>query len=184
MLATMTRTPDGPEAAPVLRLWTPSGFRQDRWAHAENANGLSGGAKLILPAGALLALDPALRAASRGRLGVHLQPGEPLDLVTGLLEELSLVALAFPAFNDGRSFSKAELLRSRHTFGGSLRATGQVLIDQLPHMLRVGFDEFEVSHPLLVARLEKGETGGIPVHYQPSAAPAARPGKFSWRRAR
>jgi len=184
MLATMTRTPKEPEAAPVARLWTPSGFRDDEWAHADDAGRLSEGARLILTAAALHALDPALRASSRGRLGVHLQPGEPLGLVTGLLEELSLVALAFPAFNDGRSFSRAELLRSRHGFRGSLRATGQVLIDQLPHMLRVGFDEFEVSHPLLVARLEKGETGGIPVHYQPSAAPAARPGKFSWRRAR
>ena len=182
MLATMTRTSDEPAAPPVVRLWTPSGFREDPWTHAEDAGRLSDGARLILPARPLLALDPALRASARGRLGVQLQPGEPLELLTGLLDELSLVALAFPAFNDGRSFSKAELLRRRHAFTGPLRATGQVLIDQLPHMLRLGFDEFEVSHRLLVARLEKGETGGVPFHYQPSVVPAARPGKFSWRR--
>lgn len=184
MLATMTKTSNGSAAPPAVRLWTPSGFREDPWTHAEDADRLSDGARLILPADALLALDPALRASARGRLGVHLKPGEPLDLVAGLLDGLSLVALAFPVFNDGRSFSKAELLRSRHEFRGSLRATGQVLFDQLPHMLRLGFDEFEVSHQLLVARLEKGETGGIRFHYQPSALPAARPGKFSWRRAR
>ena len=94
------------------------------------------------------------------------------------------MALAFPAFSDGRSFSKAELLRSRHRFEGAVRATGQVLIDQLPHMLRLGFDEFEVSHPVLIKRLEAGDTGGIPLYYQPTAKPAAKGAKYSWRRAR
>ena len=50
-----------------------------------------------------------------------------------------------------------------------MRATGQVLIDQLPHMLRLGFDEFEVSHPMLINRLEKGDVGGIGLYYQPTA---------------
>ena len=31
---------------------------------------------------------------------------------------------------------------------------GEVLVDQLPHMLRVGFDELEVTNPVLIARLE------------------------------
>ena len=60
------------------------------------------------------------------------------------------MALAFPAFNDGRSFSKAELLRSRYGFTGAVRAVGQVLVDQLPHMLRLGFSEFEVTNPTLI----------------------------------
>ena len=42
-------------------------------------------------------------------------------------------------------------------------------------MLRLGFDEFEVSHPVLLERLEKGETGGIPLYYQPTAKPAESP---------
>ena len=104
--------------------------------------------------------------------------------LAGIMDFLSLVALAFPSFSDGRSFSKAELLRSRHRFEGSVRATGQVLVDQLPHMLRLGFDEFEVSHPVLIARLEKGEVGGIALHYQPTAMPSTKPGKYSWRRVR
>ena len=91
-----------------------------------------------------------------------LQPGDQLDQIVGLLGELTLVALAFPSFSDGRSFSKAELLRSRHHFEGPIRATGQVLIDQLPHMLRLGFSEFEVSHPVLIKRLEAGQTGRHP----------------------
>ena len=63
-----------------------------------------------------------------------------------------------------------------------MRATGQVLIDQLPHMLRLGFDEFEVSHPVLITRLEAGDTGGLPLYYQPAAKPAAKGAGYSWRR--
>ena len=184
MPASMTEPAADPALAPPVRLWTPDGFRDDEWTHVDDAEALLGGGRCILPAPAVLALDPGLRKSANGRLGVDLQPGEPLDGILGLLDELSLVALAFPAFNDGRSFSKAGLLRGRHAFKGALRATGQVLIDQLPHMLRLGFDEFEVSHPVLIARLENGVTGGIPFHYQPAGVPAARPGKFSWRRIR
>ena len=44
-----------------------------------------------------------------------------VETIAAFLGDLSLVALAFPAFNDGRSFSKAELLRSRHGFEGAVR---------------------------------------------------------------
>jgi uncharacterized protein (DUF934 family) len=112
------------------------------------------------------------------------QPGDDISRVAGLLNDISLVALAFPSFSDGRSFSKAELLRSRYGFEGPIRATGQVLVDQLPHMLRLGFDEFEITHPLLIERLEAGNAGGLPLHYQPAVA-TSQPGEaYSWRRRR
>ena len=57
-----------------------------------------------------------------------------------------------------------------------------MLIDQLPHMLRLGFDEFEVSHPVLIKRLEAGEVGGLGLYYQPTAKGSGKPGKYSWRR--
>ena len=182
MLALMTETKPETNAAPATRLWTPQGFREDEWSHAESAEALTTKGRVILPLQAFLDLDPEQRRSARERLGVLLMPGDQLERVAGLLDDVSLVALAFPAFNDGRSFSKAELLRSRHGFKGAMRATGQVLIDQLPHMLRLGFDEFEVSHPTLIARLEAGETGGIPVHYQPAAKPAGQGPAYSWRR--
>ena len=171
-----------PGTAP--RLWTPNGFREDEWTHAESAEALVGNGRFILPLQAFLDLGEQERISARERLGVLLMPGDELDKIAGLLDQLSLVALAFPAFSDGRSFSKAELLRSRHQFEGAVRATGEVLVDQLPHMLRVGFDEFEVRHPVLIKRLEAGEIGGIPLYYQPSAKPAARTEKYSWRRHR
>ncbi len=164
------------------RLWTPEGFREDDWQHAHSAEALSGNGRFILPLQVFLDLDPLVRETYKERLGVLLQPGEAVDAIVDVLGSLSLVALAFPAFSDGRSFSKAELLRRRHGFTGALRATGQVLVDQLPHMLRVGFDEFEVSHPTLIARLEAGRIGGLPLHYQPSAQAAEAGPKYSWRR--
>ncbi|MCX7304003.1 MAG: DUF934 domain-containing protein [Hyphomicrobiales bacterium] len=167
---------------PGPRLWTPAGFREDEWSHAESAEALAGNGRFILPLAIVLGLDPELRKSAKERLGVLLQPGDKLDAIVELLDQLSLVALAFPAFNDGRSFSKAELLRSRHKFEGKVRATGQVLIDQLPHMLRVGFDEFEVSHPVLIGRLENGDVGGLGLYYQPTSADVGKPGRYSWRR--
>lgn len=169
------------------RLWTPQGFRDDEWQHAESADALAANGRFILPLQVFLDLDPEVRISASERIGVLLLPGDPLEKIVPLLGQLSLVALAFPAFSDGRSFSKAELLRSRHGFAGPVRATGQVLVDQLPHMIRLGFDEFEVSHPVLIERLEKGETGGLPLYYQPTVKPAAGPTKgaeYSWRRAR
>jgi uncharacterized protein (DUF934 family) len=165
-----------------IRLWTPQGFREDEWTHAESAEALSGNGRFILPLQAFLDLDPKERELARERLGVVLQPGDQLDAIAGLLDTLSLVALAFPAFTDGRSFSKAELLRSRHGFEGAVRAVGKVLVDQLPHMLRVGFTEFEISNPVLLKRLESGDVGGLPLYYQPAAKPASPSGKYSWRR--
>ena len=79
------------------------------------------------------------------RLGLFLEAGESPDEVVGDLERLSLIALEFPKFNDGRAFSYARLLRERHGFTGELRAVGQVLRDQLFFMLRCGFDAFEVG---------------------------------------
>ena len=49
------------------------------------------------------------------------------------------VELHFPHFTDGRAYSQAYLLRRRLGFKGDLRATGDVLVDQLIQMERTGF---------------------------------------------
>ena len=55
------------------------------------------------------------------------------------LAQLDRIDLHFPAFTDGRAYSQAFLLRRRLGFAGELRATGDVLIDQLVQMQRTGF---------------------------------------------
>lgn len=171
-----------PTAAPQPRLWTQEGFREDDWRHAETAEALAGNARVILPLGEFLALDETARSAAADRIGVLVQPAEKAEAIAPYLSNIALVALAFPAFNDGRSYSKAELLRRRYGYKGAIRATGQVLIDQIPLMIRTGFTEFEVSHPTALKRLEAGRLNGIPFHYQPTAKPAQSEGKYSWRR--
>jgi uncharacterized protein (DUF934 family) len=56
------------------------------------------------------------------------------------LKGVTRIDLQFPAFTDGRAYSQAFLLRRRMRFTGELRATGDVLIDQLVQMERTGFD--------------------------------------------
>jgi uncharacterized protein (DUF934 family) len=56
------------------------------------------------------------------------------------LDGVERVDLHFPKFTDGRAYSQAFLLRRRLGFSGELRATGDVLIDQLVQMQRSGFD--------------------------------------------
>ena len=56
------------------------------------------------------------------------------------LKGVTRIDLQFPKFTDGRAYSQAFLLRRRLGFTGELRATGDVLIDQLVQMQRTGFD--------------------------------------------
>lgn len=55
------------------------------------------------------------------------------------LDGITQIDLHFPAFTDGRAFTQAYLLRRRRKFAGDIRATGDVLIDQLVQMQRTGF---------------------------------------------
>ena len=56
------------------------------------------------------------------------------------LAGVTRIDLHFPKFTDGRAYSQAFLLRRRLGYTGEIRATGDVLIDQLVHMARCGFD--------------------------------------------
>ena len=55
------------------------------------------------------------------------------------LAGVNRIDLRFPKFTDGRAYSQAYLLRRRLGFAGDIRATGDVLIDQLVQMARSGF---------------------------------------------
>ena len=61
---------------------------------------------------------------------------DPRDLALTGVERIDL---HFPKFTDGRAFSQAFLLSRRLGFKGEIRATGDVLVDQLAQMERSGF---------------------------------------------
>ena len=65
------------------------------------------------------------------------------------------IELQFPKFTDGRAFSQAVLLRRRHGFAGDIRATGDVLIDQLVQMHRSGFSSAVLAEGIDPAAAER-----------------------------
>ena len=68
-----------------------------------------------------------------------LQLANDADALQASLEGVERIELNFPKFTDGRAYSQAHLLRRRRGFTGDIRATGDVLVDQLVHMERTGF---------------------------------------------
>ena len=82
------------------------------------------------------------------------------------LDGVNLIVLNFPKFTDGRAYSQARLLRERLGYQGELRATGAVFLDQLPFLLRCGFDSFESDQKGFGEALEKARTL-FSVVYQP-----------------
>lgn len=82
---------------------------------------------------------------------VFANDADPMDLP---LEGVKRIDLHFPKFTDGRAYSQAFLLRRRREFTGEIRATGDVLVDQLAQMERSGFDVavLRADQPLDVAQ--------------------------------
>ena len=84
------------------------------------------------------------------------------------LEGVKRIDLHFPKFTDGRAYSQAFLLRRRLGFKGEIRATGDVLIDQLVAMARTGFD-VAVLREGLEASAAQRQFDRFPAFYQGSA---------------
>lgn len=95
------------------------------------------------------------------------------------LAGIERIDLHFPKFTDGRAFSQARLLRTRLGFQGELRATGDVLIDQLVQMQRCGFDVAVLREGVDIADAQRqldrfhGFYQGDAVHRQPHFVKAA-----------
>ncbi len=91
-----------------------------------------------------LALWRARAAGGAVPAAVWLAPGDDLGALVPHLRVLQLVALELPKAADGRAYSLAALLRTRHGYRGELRAIGDVAIDQLHYLRRVGFDSAQL----------------------------------------
>ena len=118
----------------------------DAFAHlADDAELPAEGAVLVTARRFLEDTEAILRRP--GKVGVIWPNNRDVDDLVPHLDRLSVVALVFPTFRDGRAYSQARLLRERFAYRGELRATGQVLRDQFVFMLRAGFDAFEVKKP-------------------------------------
>jgi len=161
----------------MTKIWNESGFVTDDPWIIETEEVQAGSNEK-----AILGLDDFLAKTDETGLGVLINPADDVRKLEGHLDRSALVAVAFPAFNDGRAFSHASLLRSRLGFAGEVRAVGDVLIDQIPLMLRCGIDSFAVSNATALKRLAENRLPGIDNHYQPTARASQDVGSYSWRR--
>lgn len=164
----------------MTKIWNEAGFvSDDPWIIETEETKAGSNEK------AILGLDHFLAKVAEGDetgLGVLINPADDVRKLEGHLDRLALVAVAFPAFNDGRAFSHASLLRARLHFTGEVRAVGDVLIDQVPLMLRCGIDSFAVTNATALKRLAENRLPGIDNHYQPTARSSQDVGSYSWRR--
>ena len=99
----------------------------------------------------LIATSAHMTAAT-GQNGIEIaNDTDPRDVS---LTDVDRIDLHFPKFTDGRAFSQAFLLSRRLGFKGEIRATGDVLVDQLAQMERSGFTSavLRADQPLDVAQ--------------------------------
>ena len=154
----MTPDPDGP-------IWKNGAFHTDPWQRLADDAPLPAQPVIVSKA---RWLKERTALADRGvPLGLHLKAGESIDDLAGDFGRFAVIALDFPKFSDGRSFSIGRLLREKHGYKGELRATGNVLSDQIPFMRRVDFDAFEVTHAPTRTALAEGRIREVTLHYQP-----------------
>jgi len=164
----------------MTKIWKETGFvENDPWVVETDDVKAIGEQKPLLDIEALIA---RAETSNDVGLGVLIKPADDVKRLEPYLSRLAIVAVAFPAFNDGRAFSHASLLRQRLGFANEIRAVGDVLIDQVPLMLRCGIDSFAVTNATAIKRLSEGRLPGIANHYQPTARSSTDAKSYSWRR--
>ena len=157
-----------------MALWRKDGFAENLWTDVADGDAPP-------PAGAIVVSAQrwsAEREALAGRadpVGVSIAAGKDAIEELKAAADRPLIALSFAKFADGRAFSYAELLRERFGFKGELRAAGDVLLDEIPLMLRCGFDSFEIVNEPTLRALKRGHLPGVSLFYQPSVAPHQAP---------
>ena len=160
-----------------MALWRDGAFAENDWtALADDAPACP---RALVPLARWRREADALRGHE---IGVEIAAGAPALDALAEVADRPLVALRFEKFGDGRAFSYAILLRERHGFRGELRALGDVLLDEIPLMLRCGFTSFEVSNEATLRALREGRLPKFPLAYQPGLSAGETPADRPWAR--
>ena len=85
---------------------------------------------------------------------VRIEPGDDVRALIPHLDRIGLIDISFPKFRDGRGYSAARILREAG-YSGELRASGDVLVDQIAPMRRCGFDSFVADAELDQAAVDR-----------------------------
>jgi uncharacterized protein (DUF934 family) len=139
----------------------------DWFVYTGDASAIPVGAKVLLPATELREFAGTWRKHASA-LGVLLSPSDDPATIAHEFANLELIAVEFPAFTDGRGYSKARLLRERYGWQGELRAVGDIQRDQLFLLKRAGFDMFALREDQDVA-IARDAFADFSVAYQPCA---------------
>lgn len=148
----------------MSKLWKNGRFVADDFAAVDDAEALRDGVQQLVSLKRWREERPAVLAAAPA-VGV-LVPATAVLSGDDDLNRLTMIAVPFAKFSDGRGYSLARRVRDQFGFRGELRATGEVLLDQLPLMLRCGFDSFAISHAPTIRDLESGRLPFIAEVYQ------------------
>ncbi len=165
-------------------IWTKEGFQADPWQRLDDEE--------ALPEDGAIVVSAERWSGLRGRntlddwdVGVAVGEGDPIEDLIPDLDRIAMVSLSFPAFTDGRAYSSARLLRERHGYEGEIRAEGDVLLDQIPYMLRCGFSSFAIRDEATRRALADGHIPEVPIYMQPTGSSNEAPfGNRPWMRSR
>jgi uncharacterized protein (DUF934 family) len=160
-------------ALTAARLWSATGFVADAWQPIADDAGLPLAGRAIVSL-ARWRRDQAVLLDHGQPVGIAVGSAETIDAATDNIAALALIALDFPKFTDGRAYSTAKRLREAG-YRGELRATGDVLLDQLPLMLQSGFDTFEITNAATLSILDRQPSPLILPSYQRRARPVSAP---------
>lgn len=114
----------------------------DNYRYVTDASDLAAGGDIIVTLELWEAHKSDLKNHA-GKVGVQVPGDAEPEIIADDLDQLAVVAIHFPVFRDGRGFSLARILRDHFGYRGELRATGDVLRDQMFYMQRCGINAFE-----------------------------------------
>lgn len=164
-----------------MAVFRGDGFVADGWRY------LAAG-ETVPPSGMVI-LNPAqwhdLGVAAPGAgvpLGLYVEPGKDVQSIWPDLARFALIVIAFAKFTDGRGYSLARQFRSHHGYTGELRASGDILFDQLQLLMRCGFDSFEITNAATLRLLESGRRPWLDMFYQPGLGPETPDSTRPWAR--
>ncbi|WP_172795185.1 DUF934 domain-containing protein [Polycladidibacter hongkongensis] len=165
----------------MREVYKDGAISEDRWQRPEAEAAVDPAVHSLIPLQRFLLEREALaEPLETGHLGVILGAGDDPLALQDVLTLLPIVALDFPSFADGRSFSSAHILRETLGFKGELRAVGPFILDQIGFMQRCGIDSFALDNPRLKPALVAGNLNEVTVYTQPvttraEEAPSNRP---------
>lgn len=117
---------------------------EDHWVHLADDEATPDAGAVTVTLARWMECRPALRQRT-APVGVRVGGDDDVRALAEDMGRLSLIAIEFPKFADGRGYSHAHILRAHVKYTGELRAIGQVLRDQIWYLSRVGFNAFEVA---------------------------------------